>query len=56
MTSIANELFRPVATAALARRIYQLDQSNWGIDETLERNGYLPNRAAQPVAHGRIAA
>ncbi len=49
---ISGELFRPIASTDDARRIYQLGQSNWGIDETLERNGYLPNR----ISGARLAA
>ncbi|MGH8760278.1 MAG: 3-keto-5-aminohexanoate cleavage protein, partial [Burkholderiales bacterium] len=46
MVRISEELFRPVATGEQARKIYKLGEFYSSIDETLEKNGWLPNRAA----------
>jgi hypothetical protein len=44
MMKISDELWRPIATAEEARRIYQTGIFYSSIDETLEKNGWLPNR------------
>ena len=55
LVRISHELFRPIATGEEARRIYKIGEFYSSIDETLERNGWLPNR--KPVAGAvRIAA
>jgi len=41
---LARELFRDVASAEEARRIYRIGEHYNSIDETLERIGYTPNR------------
>jgi uncharacterized protein (DUF849 family) len=41
---ISRELFREVATAEDARRIYRIGETYAGADETLARIGYAPNR------------
>ena len=43
MVRISEELFRPIATAEQARRIYKLGEFYADADETLEKNGWLPN-------------
>lgn len=54
LVKISKELWRPVATAEEARRIYQIGTFYADVDETLARNGYLPNR--KPASAVRIAA
>ena len=54
MVRISEELWRPIATAEQAREIYQLGTFYSSIDETLERNGWLPNR--KPSAIARLEA
>ena len=44
MVKISDELWRPIATAAEARRIYQIGTFYSTVDETLEKNVWLPNR------------
>jgi uncharacterized protein (DUF849 family) len=55
LVAISRELWRPIATGEEARRIYKLGETYSSIDETLERNGYLPNRVKSGPAV-RIAA
>ena len=45
---ISKELFRPVATAEQARRIYKIGTFYSSVEETLAENGWLPNRAPTP--------
>ena len=54
LARISEELWRPVATAEEARRIYQIGTFYATVDETLERNGWLPNRKTASTV--RIAA
>jgi uncharacterized protein (DUF849 family) len=55
MVRISEELFRPIATGEQARSIYKIGEFYSSVDETLEKNGWLPNR--QPSAKAmRIAA
>jgi uncharacterized protein (DUF849 family) len=54
MVKISDELWRPIATAQEARRIYQIGTFYSTVDETLERNGWLPNR--KPAAGARREA
>ena len=54
LVKISQELWRPIATAEEARRIYQIGTFYADVDETLARNGYLPNR--KPASAVRIAA
>ncbi|UVO54736.1 3-keto-5-aminohexanoate cleavage protein [Sphingomonas sp. SUN039] len=57
MVRISEELYRPIATAADARRIYKIGTFYSSIDETLRENGWLPNRTpARPTDGLRIAA
>ena len=44
MVKISEELWRPVASADEARRIYKIGEFYSSVDETLEKNGWLPNR------------
>lgn len=57
MVRISEELFRPIATGEQAKKIYRIGEFYSSVEETLERNGWLPNRVArgsgEPV---RIAA
>jgi uncharacterized protein (DUF849 family) len=48
--TIARELYRDVATAADARRIYRIGEHYGNVDETLARVGYAPNR--KPAERG----
>jgi len=41
---ISEELFRPIATAEEARRIYKIGTFYSSVEETLAENGWLPNR------------
>jgi uncharacterized protein (DUF849 family) len=54
MVKISNELWRPIATAEQAREIYKIGTFYSSIEETLEKNGWLPNR--KPVAAARREA
>jgi uncharacterized protein (DUF849 family) len=55
MVRISEELFRPVASAEEARRIYKIGTFYSSVEETLEQNGWLPNRT--PAKQGmRVAA
>src|SRR5215831_18650772 len=44
MVRLSRELFRDVATAEDARRIYRIGEQYKSVDETLARIGYAPNR------------
>jgi len=44
MVRISEELYRPIATAEQARKIYKIGTFYSSIDETLRENGWLPNR------------
>ena len=44
MAKISQELWRPVASAEEARRIYRIGEFYTSVDETLSKNGWLPNR------------
>jgi uncharacterized protein (DUF849 family) len=44
MVKISEELWRPVASADEARRIYKIGEFYSSVDETLAKNGWLPNR------------
>ena len=55
MVRISEELWRPIATAEQAREIYQLGTFYSSIDETLERNGWLPNRKPSAIARREAA-
>ena len=47
---LARELYRDVATAEDARRIYKIGEHYGDADETLARIGYAPNR--RPAERG----
>jgi uncharacterized protein (DUF849 family) len=55
MVKIAGELWRPIATAEQAREIYKIGTFYSSIDETLEKNGWLPNRKPGTVAQRQAA-
>jgi hypothetical protein len=44
MVKLSRELYRDVATAEDARRIYRIGEHYSSVDETLARIGYAPNR------------
>ena len=46
MVKLSEELWRPVATAEQARQLYKIGTFYSSVDETLETNGWLPNRQA----------
>jgi uncharacterized protein (DUF849 family) len=55
MVRISEELWRPIATAEDARRIYKIGTFYSSVEETLAENGWLPNR--KPSGPGlKIAA
>jgi len=55
MVRISEELWRPIATGKEAKAIYKIGEFYSSVDETLEKNGWLPNRA--PAKPGmRVAA
>ena len=58
LVKISDELWRPIASGAEARAIYKIGEFYPSIDETLAKNGWLPNPApARTVASApRIAA
>ena len=56
MVRLSEELYRPVATGDQAREIYRLGTVYSSIDETLERNGWLPNRKPAISVAQRAAA
>jgi len=43
MVRISEELWRPIASGKEARQIYQIGTFYSSIEETLEKNGWLPN-------------
>ena len=53
MVNMSHSLYRDVATADEARRIYRIGEQYKTIDETLQKVGYLPNRQAN--ARGQTA-
>ena len=55
MVKISSELWRPIATADQAREIYGIGKFYSSVDETLEKNGWLPNRKPAAVAHRHAA-
>jgi uncharacterized protein (DUF849 family) len=44
LVRISEELFRPIASAEEARRIYKIGTFYSSVEETLRENGWLPNR------------
>jgi uncharacterized protein (DUF849 family) len=48
LVRISRELGRPIATGAEARRIYRLGEFYASAEETLERNGFAPDRRGNP--------
>ena len=56
MVKISGELWRPIATAEQARSIYKIGTFYSSIDETLEQNGWLPNRTRSPAVAELAAA
>src|SRR4029077_9140609 len=50
LVRISREFGRGIATGADARRIYRLGEFYSSADETLERNGFAPNRPSSPRA------
>ena len=54
MAKISQELWRPVATPEQARAIYKIGTFYSSIEETLEQNGWLPNR--KPVLARELEA
>ena len=55
MVKISSELWRPIATADQAREIYGIGKFYSSVEETLEKNGWLPNRKPAAVAHRHAA-
>src|SRR3954449_241534 len=55
MVRISEELWRPIATADQAREIYKIGTFYSSIDETIEKNGWLPNRKSVAVARREAA-
>ena len=43
MVEISEALWRPIATGQQARKIYKLGEFYGSAEETLEKNGWLPN-------------
>ena len=57
MVRISQELFRPIASGEQARAIYKIGTFYSSVEETLEENGWLPNRNTNfGVANARRAA
>jgi uncharacterized protein (DUF849 family) len=48
MVRISEELYRPIASGKEARAIYQIGTFYSSVEETLERNGWLPNPQPRP--------
>ena len=44
MVKLSGELWRPIATGEQARAIYRIGTSYSSVEETLEKNGWLPNQ------------
>jgi uncharacterized protein (DUF849 family) len=44
LVRISEELYRPIATGEQARAIYKIGEFYSSVEETLEKNGWLPNR------------
>ena len=55
MVKISSELWRPIATGEQAHEIYKIGTFYSSIDETLEKNGWLPNRKPAAVAQREAA-
>ncbi len=56
LVRISEELYRPIATGDQARAIYKIGEFYSSVDETLEKNGWLPNRNQNfGVANARSA-
>ena len=43
MVRISEELYRPIASGKEAKAIYQIGTFYSSVEETLEKNGWLPN-------------
>lgn len=56
ITRISQELWRPIATAEQARKIYRIGEFYSSVDETLEKCGWLPNRQSANAPQMRVAA
>jgi len=41
---LSEELWRPIATGDQARELYKIGTFYSSVEETLEKNGWLPNR------------
>jgi len=48
-------LWRPIATAEQAHQIYRMGTFYSSVDETLEKNGWLPNRKPAVIARREAA-
>jgi hypothetical protein len=55
MVKISEQLWRPVASGSEGRRIYRIGEFYSSIDETLEKNGWLPNRKPGPGRSRAVA-
>src|SRR3954463_1460119 len=55
MVRIASELWRPIASAERAREIYKIGSFYSTVDETLAKNGWLPNRKPSSLAQREAA-
>jgi uncharacterized protein (DUF849 family) len=55
MVKISEELWRPIATAEQAHSIYRIGTFYSSVDETLAKNGWLPNRKSAVVAQREAA-
>ncbi|MBK9010011.1 3-keto-5-aminohexanoate cleavage protein [Novosphingobium sp.] len=53
---ISEELWRPIATGREAREIYQIGTFYSSVEETLEKNGWLPGARRSPLAPASAAA
>uniref|UniRef100_UPI003F493323 3-keto-5-aminohexanoate cleavage protein n=1 Tax=Cupriavidus necator TaxID=106590 RepID=UPI003F493323 len=51
MVKLSEQLWRPIASGADARRIYRIGEFYSSVDETLEKNGWLPNRKSNLCGH-----
>ncbi|MDE2437261.1 MAG: 3-keto-5-aminohexanoate cleavage protein, partial [Sphingomonadales bacterium] len=56
LVRISGELFRPIATAEQARSIYQIGTFYETTEETLEKNGWLPNPVGYRPGAGLLVA
>jgi uncharacterized protein (DUF849 family) len=55
MVKISEQLWRPVASGSEGRRIYRIGEFYSSIDETLQKNGWLPNRKPGPGGSRAVA-